>query len=50
VTSGTQPGDSGGPLVDAQGRLVGVASSSNDQGTYAIDVRDVRAYLSRLRI
>jgi serine protease Do len=50
TSSGTQPGDSGGPLVDAEGRLVAVASSANNQGTYAIDVRDVRAYLGRIRI
>src|SRR5262249_14695520 len=45
--SGTKPGDSGGPMVDDKGRLVGVTSSSNDQGDYAIDLSEVRTFLAR---
>jgi S1-C subfamily serine protease len=45
--SGSKPGDSGGPVVDEQGRLVGVNSSSDEQGDYAIDVNELRVFLSR---
>jgi S1-C subfamily serine protease len=45
--SGTQPGDSGGPMVDGDGRLVGVTSNFNNNGSYAIDVSEVREFLNR---
>jgi len=47
TTSGTRPGDSGGPMVDADGNLIGVTSNFNNNGSYAIDVSEVREFLDR---
>ena len=42
-----KPGDSGGPLVDEQGRLVGVVNAESEGTGYAVDVDEVRLFLTR---
>jgi V8-like Glu-specific endopeptidase len=43
----TSPGDSGGPVVNEKGQLVGVTSGGDTVNSFAIDVSEVRSFLSR---
>jgi Trypsin-like peptidase domain len=43
----TSPGDSGGPVVNEKGELVGVTSGGNNVNSFAIDVSEVRVFLSK---
>jgi hypothetical protein len=43
----TSAGDSGGPVVNGKGELVGVTSGGNGQDSFAVDITEVREFMTQ---